>query len=142
MSEADNTRIVKDAYAAFARGAIGEILNLLDDNVEWEAVKGAEGVAPYAGLRQGRPAIAEFFQLVDQYVKFDAFEPREFVAQGDQVVAIGRYSGSVNPTRRPFASDWVMVFTVRNGKVVRFREFADSAQLVNAFAVGAERSAV
>ena len=142
MSEASNTRVVKEAYAAFARGDVSAILNLLDDNVEWEAVKGTEGVAPHAGLRRGRPAIAEFFQQVDQNVAFDVFEPREFVAQDDLVVAIGRYTGTAKPTKRSFSSDWVMVFTLRDGKVVRFREFADSAQLVKAFAGKAAMSAV
>jgi ketosteroid isomerase-like protein len=31
------------------------------------------------------------------------------------------------------SSSWVMLFTVRNGKVVRFREYSDSAQIVRAY---------
>jgi len=133
MSEARNTQIVKDAYAAFVRGDIGAILNSLDDAVEWEAVKGAEGVAPHAGLRRGRAAVAEFFGQVADNIHFDTFEPREFVAQGDMVVAIGRYTAKVKSTSRSLSSDWVMAFKIRDGKVVQFREWTDSARLVWAF---------
>ena len=31
------------------------------------------------------------------------------------------------------SSSWVMVFTVRNGRIVRFREWSDSAQLNRAY---------
>ena len=134
MLEAQNTQIVKDAYAAFVRGDIASILDILDDSVQWEAVKGTEGVAPHAGLRRGRAAVAEFFKQVNDGMTFETFEPREFVAQGDLVVAIGRYAGQVKATSRRFSSDWVMAFMIRNGRVVDFREFTDSAQLVRAFA--------
>jgi hypothetical protein len=45
-------------------------------------VKGAEGIAPHAGLRRGRPAIVELFKLVDQNIAFATFEPHDFLAQG------------------------------------------------------------
>jgi ketosteroid isomerase-like protein len=137
MSEASNTQVAKDAFAAFLRGDVTAILDLLDEGVEWEAVKGTEGVAPHAGLRRGRSAVEGFFRQVNETIAFDAFEPLEFVAQGNTVVAIGRYSGQVKPTGGPFSCDWVMAFTLRNGKIVRFREWTDSAQLAGAFGVKA-----
>jgi ketosteroid isomerase-like protein len=137
MSEARNTQLVKDAYAAFQRGDISTILNMLDDNVQWEGVKGGEGVVPHAGLRRGRAAIGEFFAQVGANVEFHVFEPREFVAQGDTVVSVGRYSGTARPTGRDMAADWVMIFTFSDGKITRFREFTDSAMAVRAFASAA-----
>jgi len=133
MPEAQNTQVVKDAYAAFQRGDVNGILALLDDNVDWQAVKGTEGVMPTAGQRRGRRAVGEFCSQVNSSITFDAFEPREYVAQGDAVVAIGHYPGTSTETGRAFSSDWVMVFTLGNGKITRFREFPDSAALVRAF---------
>jgi uncharacterized protein len=131
--EAENTKLVKDAYAAFQRGDIQAVLATLSDDVEWQAVIGTEGVVPTSGLRRGRAGVGEFFQQLSASTAFDAFEPREFIAQGDQVAVIGRYKGKALTTGKAYDSEWVMVFTVRNGKVVRFREFADSRQLVAAF---------
>ena len=133
MSEAQNIQTVKDAYAAFGRGDINAILAMGDDNIEWEGVKGTEGVAPHAGLRRGKAAVGEFFRLVGSTLDFQAFEPREFIAQGDTVVAIGFYKATVKATRKQTASDWAMVFNFRNGKIVRFREFTDSAAIVRAY---------
>src|SRR5687767_11224319 len=109
MSEARNTQVVKDAYAAFVRGEIDAILGMLDDEVSWEAVKGSEGSVPTAGLRRGRAGVAEFFSQVNAHFAFNVFEPREFVAQGDTVVGIGYYEATVKDTGRSIASDWVMI---------------------------------
>jgi ketosteroid isomerase-like protein len=137
MSADRNTQVVKDAYAAFLRGDVASILDNVADDVEWEGVKGAEGVLPQAGVRRGRAAVAQFFQQVNDTVAFETFDPIEYVATGDTVVAIGRYSGKAKPTGRALGSDWAMVFTIRDGKVTRFREFTDSAMLVRAFAAAA-----
>jgi ketosteroid isomerase-like protein len=137
MSAERNTQVVKDAYAAFVRGDVAAILASVADDVEWEGVKGAEGVVPQAGVRHGRAAVAQFFQQVNDTIAFETFEPREYVAQDDVVVAIGRYSGKAKPTGRAVGGDFVMVFTIRDGKVARFREFTDSAMLVRAFSQAA-----
>ena len=133
MSESRNTETVKECYAAFQRGDIATILSKLDDNIEWEGVKGTEGVAPHAGVRRGRGAVTEFFQTVGSTLEFHAFEPKEFIAQDDTVVAIGSYRATVKTTKKSIASDWAMIFNFRDGKITRFREFTDSAQVVRAY---------
>ncbi len=133
MSDAQNTQMVKDAYAAFLRGDVPAILNMLDDNVQWQAVIGAEGVMKSAGLRKGRAAIGGFFNDVASTVAFDRFEPREYVAENNIVVALGHYSGKSIETGRAFDQDWVMVFRFADGRIVSFKEFTDSAGLVRAF---------
>jgi hypothetical protein len=133
MSAAQNTQIVKDAYAAFQRGDIAGVLASLDDGIEWQGVIGTEGVLPQAGLRKGKAAVGEFFKLVDQTTEFKTFEPREFIAEGDQVAVVGRYAARIKKTGKDIDSGWAMIFTLRNGKVLRFREYVDSAQLVKAF---------
>jgi hypothetical protein len=133
MSENRSLQTVKDAYAAFGRGDIKGLLALVDDNVDWHGVKGAEGVAPHAGARHGLAEVEQFFTQLGGSMQFTKFEPREFIADGDNVAAIGDYEATVLKTGKPVSSDWVMVFTVRNGKVVRFREWTDSAALVKAY---------
>ena len=133
MAEAANTQLIKEAYAAFQRGDIAAILNSCDDNVEWQGVIGTEGVLPQSGLRRGKAQVGEFFKQVADTTDFKSFEPKEFIAQGDKVVVLGSYSAIMKPSEQRYASDWVMVFTVRNGKVTGFREFSDSAQLVRAY---------
>ena len=132
MQEAQNTKIVQEAYGAFGRGDIPAVLNLLDDNVTWKPIMGAASYVPTAGERHGKTSVGEFFRILGQNVQFEKFEPREFVAQGDKVVALGGYKGKT-PGGRTFESEWVMIFTFRDGKVVGFQEFTDSAALNAAY---------
>ena len=132
MSEQQNVKTVQDAYAAFGRGDIQGILNVLTDDVEW--VSPGEGLVPQGGTHRGRDGVSRFFQTVGETIQFGKFEPQTFVAQGDHVVAIGRYDGTVKPTGRSFESDWVMVFTFKGNKVARFQEYADTAAIAQAYA--------
>ena len=134
MHEAANTALVKQAYAAFGRGDVQGILDTLDANVGWLAVTGASPAVPTSGVRRGKAAVNEFFGVLAKTFAFESFEPREFVAQGDKVVALGHYRAKAVPTGRPFESDWVMIFTIANGgKITHFQEFTDVAQLNAAF---------
>ena len=136
MQDGQNTKIVQEAYAAFGRGDVQGILDRLDDAVVWKGVYGAAPHVPTAGERRGKAQVGEFFKLVSETVKFSQFEPREFVASGDKVVALGHYTATTS-VGKGFESDFAMVFTVRNGKVTEFQEFTDSAAINAAYAAGA-----
>jgi len=134
MSEADNVKVVQEAYAAFGRGDVQGILDRLDDTIVWNAVYGAASQVPMGGERRGKPAVGAFFKQVADNLNFSRFEPREFVATGDKVVTLGHYSAKASKSGRDFDSDFVMVFTLRNGKVTHFQEFLNVAALNAAFA--------
>ena len=76
--------------------------------------------------------VRKFFDLVAETENFSEFSPKDFHAAGDLVFVLGHYAGVVKKTGRTFACDWVHVFTVRGGKVAKFREYSDSAQFVAA----------
>jgi ketosteroid isomerase-like protein len=133
MEEAQNTKVVQDAFAAFGHGDIQTLLTYISDEVVWKGVYGAGAHVPTSGERRGKAAVKEFFAQVAANVKFSSFEPKEFVATGDKVVALGHYTATT-PINKSFDSDFVMVFTVRDGKVATFQEFTDSAAINAAFA--------
>ena len=132
--ESQNTKIVQDAFAAFGKGDITTLLGLMADDIVWQPVMGTAPHVPFSASRQGKPAVAEFFQQVATSEDFTQFEPREFIAQGNDVVAIGHYRAVAKATGKSFEADFAMAFTVKDGKVARFREFTDSAAVNAAFA--------
>jgi ketosteroid isomerase-like protein len=132
MQETGNTKVVQDAYAAFGRGDVQGILDRLDDGIVWKGVYGAGPHVPTSGERRGKAQVEEFFKQVAQNVNFSRFQPNEFVATGDKVVALGHYTATT-PLGKTFDSDFAMVFTVRNGKVTEFQEFTDSAAVNAAY---------
>ena len=85
-----------------------------------------------SGERRGKAAVGEFFKQVGQSVSFSQFEPREFVATGDKVVALGHYTAKT-PIGKGFDSDFAMVFTFSNGKISHFQEFCNSAAIDAAY---------
>ncbi len=130
--EAQNTRVVQDAYAAFSRGDTQALLANFADDIAWSAVYGTGSHVPTSGERRGKAAVAEFFKQVAANVNFSRFDPREFIATGDTVVALGHYTATT-PIGKQFDSDFAMVFTLRHGKVVRFQEFCNSAAIDAAY---------
>jgi len=138
MQEAQNTKLVQDAYASFLKGDVAGVLELIDDSVVWQGTTGASPDAPTAGVRRGRAQVAEFFKQVGEHITFSRFEPQSYVAQGDRVVVLGHYVATTS-TGGSFDSDFVMIFTLRDGRIVAFQEFLDVAQFNAAWAVAAVR---
>jgi ketosteroid isomerase-like protein len=130
MDTNSNVELIKKLYASFSKGDIETIIGALDEDVLWEQPNHPE--IPYGGSRRGKAAVKDFFQNVAQ-VQVANFEPQEFVASGDRVLAIGRWSGQARPTGKSFKSEWIMSWIVRNGKVKYFRSYEDTAAVVAAF---------
>jgi len=89
---------------------------------------------PFSGKRSTRAGVGEFFALIDANEESLRFEPNESVAQGDKVVSLGFYQWRVKATGREFESDFAHVFTIRDGKIVAFKEYMDTAACTNAYA--------
>jgi uncharacterized protein len=125
------TAVPQQAYEAFQRADVPAILNLLADDVEW-ILPTIESIS-FSGPRRGRDQVAEFFSTLAREQDALRFEPREFIAGDDKVVALGSYEWKVKATGRTWQSDFAHVFTVRDGKIVRFHEFTDSAAAAVAY---------
>jgi ketosteroid isomerase-like protein len=130
MSEA-NVRTVQEAYAAFGRGDIPALLNLLTDDVEW-VLPGPPDRLPFAGTFRGRDEVGRFFTLLGQAVEHEQFEPRDFVAGGEGVVALGSERGRARSTGRRYETEWAMVFVLREGRIASLRVYEDTAAMVDA----------
>ena len=131
MTEQGNLQIVQTLFAAFGRGDLAAVLAALSDEIEWY-MAGPREVA-HAGTWRGREQVAQFFHALGSSVEMLQFEPREFIAQGDQVAVIGAERLRVRATGRIIENQWVIIFTLRNGQVVRFREHGDTAALAAGF---------
>ena len=117
--------VVKQIYEAFGRGDVQAILASLADEVDWEFV--GSPALPYAGRRRTKQEVAEFFAAVARTDDVHVFEPREFIEAGDHVTVLGWEKSTTLDTKRPFESEWIHLFTIKNGKVTRWRGFFNTA---------------
>jgi uncharacterized protein len=131
MDPQENTKLVQQGYQYFKNGNIPALLDILSDTVEW-VFPDLKGVA-VTGARRGRKEVAEFYTTLAETQETLSFEPREFIAQGDKVVVLGHYSFRVKATGKIFESDWAEVFTIKNGKIARFQEYANTAAAIGAY---------
>ena len=140
MGEQDNTSIVRGIYEAFGRGDIETILNILADNVEWNVSGDKDGI-PYAGTFHGRSSVHDFFSLLGDSIAYDRFEPRRFVAEGEQVAVFGYYHGNVKTNGQIVETNWAMEWTLKDGRVIKFTAYDDTAAVAAAFAMSSANSA-
>src|ERR1700757_2232601 len=96
MNEQQNTAMIKDIYAAFARGDIQAIMNTLTDDIDWALE--APAIIPFGGKRKGKTAVLAFFQALAATQDDMKLTTDTFVAQGNVVATIGRYSAKVKAT--------------------------------------------
>ena len=131
MGDQDNVSVVKQAYENFKTGDIEALLGQMSEDVDWR-LPDTEGV-PFTGARRGRAQVAEFFTTLAGAQDTLAFEPRELVAQGDKVVALGQYRWRVKQNGHEYGGDWAHAFTVRDGKIAGFHEYMDTAAAAGAY---------
>jgi ketosteroid isomerase-like protein len=130
MQENQNVEIVRRAYEAFGRGDMEALLSTFDEQVEW-ITPGAPDL-PTAGRRQGRTEVAGFFKTLGDMVEIEQFVPREFIAQGDHVVVIGDEVARLRSNGKRIEVAWCHVSQIKDGRIVSFHEYFDTAPVVEA----------
>ena len=128
-----NVQIVEDVYAAFGRGDVAAVLAAMTDDVEWHE---AEGM-PYGGVYRGGDAVAQnVFGPITTDIPDFAVTPAEMIASGDTVAVVVRYTGTGKNTGEQLDLPVVHIWNVRDGKLERFRQFADTAKFLEVVPAG------
>jgi hypothetical protein len=135
MSEQDNLQVIQAHFAAFGRGDIDGALALVAEEVDWQspATGTPNALLPWSAIRRSRAEVGQFFADLVAHAEPEAFEVFAVTAQGDRVVLEGRNAGRARSTGRSYEHDWVMVFTIKDGLIVRHRHYYDTADLVAEF---------
>jgi ketosteroid isomerase-like protein len=130
MREQANIETVRAMYAAFGRGDIPALMDRMDEEIVWITPGSRE--VPMAGQRRGVAEVREFFEELGRRLTFTVFEAREYIAQGNRVVVLVHYEGRNNATGRKFEAESAMLWTLGNGRAIRFREYTDTEALAEA----------
>jgi ketosteroid isomerase-like protein len=125
---ADARSIVRSFYAKLADGKPEAAFALLSDDIEWNEAEGnpLADRNPYRGA--GQIAEGVFGRLGAIFEGFTAL-PDEFIAANGRVIVIGRYRGTHRKSGAKLDCQAVHSWWVDGGKIVRFQQYADTAQL-------------
>ena len=125
MSDTSQIALIRKLYDA--RGNVNTFKSLLADDLEYDIAEGF----PNGGVYRGIDAVVnDFFAFLADFDEFYA-EADEYFESGDHVIALGRYVGVTKKGRKVqarFAHFW----TIRDGKVVRLQQTADTLLLAQA----------
>jgi ketosteroid isomerase-like protein len=131
MKDQTNTALVQKLYAAFAKGDVQTILDHCTDDIEWNMEGPA--IIPYSGKRRGTAQVLQFFHALATTQSNQKLTTEIFVEQGDHVATLGRYTGTVTATGKPFDGPVAHFFTIRDGKVSRFVDVGETADMAAAY---------
>ena len=124
-----NRQVVTEVYEAFARGDVPSVLARFRPDVEWRLAE-SHPYAPDGKPWVGPDEIARrfFMRAGGEWERF-AIAPERWHEAGETVVVECRYHGVYRPTGRTLDAQVCHVWTLREGKVQRFQQYADTARL-------------
>ena len=127
MSE-ENVEIVRSFYRAWTRGDLPGPVELMDSEIEY--VNPIRAVEP--GTRRGLTAFSRAVEKVFEGWETWEIEPEEFRTAGDQVVVVIRYRMRFHGSRAEVEARESALWTLRDGKVVRYAWFHEPADALEA----------
>ena len=99
MSTEQNVQAVKAFFLAAFGGDREAMLALVTDDIEW-IIPGQDW--PLAGTQRGHVGLTDLLKTESETMEMSLSEPREFIAQADQVLAVGYAEGNVKAAGKSF----------------------------------------
>lgn len=124
----ENVDLVTGIYGASAAmdkdellAALPELIAQMDPEIEWvEDPQRADG-RTYRGHAGVRKSFEQWLEGFDEY----GFEVERIVDCGDDVLVVGREQGRGAASGATVSSEIFQLLTIRDGKLLRYREFYD-----------------
>lgn len=125
-----NTLLIQSLYDAFKEGDIGTVIGSLADDIEWTEAEGFPTAGTYTNPQDVLEGV--FGPLVEEVPDFQAV-PDTFIAEDNQVIALGTYMGTHRDTDRSFEARFCHHWTVQGDEIIRFEQFVDTVPVQAAY---------
>lgn len=127
----ENVKVVREMYEAFAKGDVPTVLAALDPQVEWWEAENFiyADKNPYVGPNAVLEGV--FMRIVQDWEGFEV-APEDVLDAGDTAIGYGHYSGVYKKNGERVKAQFAHFFTFREGKIVQFQQYTDTAQFMNA----------
>ncbi|WP_151810652.1 nuclear transport factor 2 family protein [Acinetobacter bereziniae] len=104
---------------------LAAVLELFAEKVDWD-IPGNKEVVPWIGPRNDRESVGAFHQELAAQIAPERFEVQHILADDQDVVAIGELSSRVKATGSLIETPFAFLFTIKEGKIIRYRMLEDS----------------
>ena len=129
--ERPNCAIAKKLYDSFLAGDLEAIYALLDPQVEWEIVGSRE--VPHFGVFRGLEEVKRFFSIIGEINQVESFEVLSYAETENGAYVECRERGHFKGHPKPFDMRSCHLLEIRDGRIVRFRIYQDTSQMVDAW---------
>jgi len=122
-----NKDFIQGLYDNFAAGDVPAVLAAFADDIEWTEADGF----PLAGTYIGPQSVLEnVFMKLGDFSDNWGVEVDRLIAEGDTVIADGRYTWNHKETGAPCSVRMVHIWTLVDGKCATFLQHVDSAKVL------------
>jgi ketosteroid isomerase-like protein len=118
----EKMRLVREAFEALDRDGLDGWIAYVSDDMDHRAIVGApDDRGPMHGKQEQKEYLQEWFDMFDNF----KIVPTELIdAGGDDVIAVVDFGGRAKQSGVEVSQSSAILYTVRDGKVARGREFA------------------
>ncbi|MEJ8856857.1 nuclear transport factor 2 family protein [Variovorax robiniae] len=133
--EERNVEILREGYRLWheSRAESSDYwMKLMADDVHWRSLGGGAAGSEFTRECSGKPLVQKYFEEMGSQWEMLGYDANEFIAQGDRVVMLGACRWRHRKTGKVVDSPKADVLRMRDGKLVDFMEFYDTAQAIAA----------
>lgn len=131
MTAESPTQTVQRLFTLLAEGEPAEAAALFADSVSF-SIPHPPGI-PWVPEVDSAEGMRAFFELLRTHVQLKEFDLRHVIAEGDDVVFIGRMVSEVKKTGRDIDTAFALHTTVRDGRITRYHLYEDSYAVARAY---------
>ncbi len=131
MTTESPTQTVQRLFPLLAEGRSAEAAALFADSVSF-SIPHPPGI-PRVPEVDSAEGMRTFFELLRTHVRAKEFELHQVVAEGDDVVLVGRMVSEVRRTGRDIDTAFALHTTVRDGRITRYHLYENTYAVANAY---------
>ncbi|WP_185210447.1 nuclear transport factor 2 family protein [Sphingobacterium mizutaii] len=126
--EAETKKVVDEFYEIQSGKKQGSLADLFADMVDFD-LPGHKEKFPWTGKRQTKKEVEDYFKVLYQNIKSLKFDVEYIAINGENAVAVGQLSSVILKYNKVFNAQFVNIFKIRNGKIVKYHFMEDSYRL-------------
>lgn len=128
----NNVKIIQNLYAAFAEGDVPAVLQMFDPQIIWNEAENfpyADG-NPYIGPQAVLEGV--FARIGAEWEYWNLTDQKYYEVYSGEIIVTGRYKAKNKKTGKEINIQFVHMWTLNDGFVIRFQQYADTYQIVRA----------
>lgn len=131
MTAESPAQTVQRLFPLLAEGRSAEAAALFADSVSF-SIPHPPGI-PWVPVVDSADGMRTFFELLQTHIQPKEFDLHQVIAEGDDVILVGRMVSEVRKTGRDIDTAFALHTTVRDGRITRYHLYEDTYAVARAY---------